>query len=129
MLKLLGRWLKVYENEITLFVWTAMLLFLVRSSGMILNNYAETAFLKRFGVEYLPIVNMLNAIATFFIMGVMAGIMGRVQGAPLLTYLFIFCGGSIACIRFLIPFGIDLIYPVLFMLKAQYEVLLLESGQ
>ena len=79
MLKLLGRWLKVYENEITLFVWTAVLLFLVRSSGMILNNYAETAFLKRFGVEYLPIVNMLNAIATFFIMGVMAGIMGRVQ--------------------------------------------------
>ena len=124
MLKLLGRWLKVYENEITLFVWTAVLLFLVRSSGMILNNYAETAFLKRFGVEYLPIVNMLNAVATFFIMGVMAGIMGRVQGAPLLTYLFIFCGVSVACIRFLIPFGIDLIYPVLFMLKAQYEVLL-----
>ena len=125
MLRLLGRWLKIYENEIGLFLWTAVLLFFVRGSGILLNNYAETAFLKRFGVEYLPIVNMINAIATFFIMGLMAAIMGKVPGSSrLLTYLFMFCGGSVAGLRFLIPFGIDLIYPVLFMLKAQYEVLL-----
>ncbi|KKL07641.1 hypothetical protein LCGC14_2583990, partial [marine sediment metagenome] len=124
MLKVLGKWLKIYEDEIGLFLWIAALLFLVRSSGILLNNYAETAFLKRYGVEYLPIVNMINAVATFFIMGVMAGIMGKLPGARLLFYLFLFCGMSVAGIRFLIPFGIDLIYPVLFMLKAQYEVLL-----
>ena len=124
MLKLLGKWLKIYEDEIGLFLWIAALLFIVRSSGILLNNYAETAFLKRYGVEYLPIVNMINAVATFFIMGVMAGIMGKLPGARLLFYLFLFCGMSVAGIRFLIPFGIDLIYPVLFMLKAQYEVLL-----
>jgi len=66
--KLLGL-LKVYEDEISLLLWTAALLFIIRSSGIILNNYAETAFLKRYGVEYLPIVNMLNAVATFFITG------------------------------------------------------------
>ncbi|TET68089.1 MAG: cyclic nucleotide-binding domain-containing protein, partial [Candidatus Aminicenantes bacterium] len=95
-----------------------------RSSGILLNNYAETAFLKRFGVEYMPAVNMINAVATFFIMGFMAAIMGKIPGSRLLFYLFIFCGGSIAGLRFLIPFDIDLIYPVLFMLKSQYEVLL-----
>jgi len=124
MIKVLGKWLKIYEDEIGLFCWIVALLFLVRSSGILLNNYAETTFLKRYGVEYLPIVNMINAVATFFIMGVMAGIMGKLPGARLLFYLFLFCGMSVAGIRFLIPFGIDLIYPVLFMLKAQYEVLL-----
>ena len=124
MFKLLGRWLKIYENEIGLFLWAAAILFLVRSAGIMLNNYAETAFLKRYGVEYMPIVNMINAIATFFIMGVMAAIMGRLPGARLLSYLFMFCGGTVAGLYFLIPFDIDLIYPVLFMLKSQYEVLL-----
>ena len=124
MVKLLGRWLKIYENEIGVFLWVLVLLFLIRSSGILLNNYAETAFLKRFGVEYMPIVNMINAIATFFIMGIMAAIMGKLPGSRLLSYLFVFCGGSVAGLRFLIPLGIDLISPVLFMLKSQYELLL-----
>lgn len=124
MLKLLGKWFKVYEDEIGLFVWTVVLFFLLRSSNILLNNYAETAFLKRYGVEYLPILYMLNAIALFVIMGLMTAIMGRLPGARLLSYLFVFCGVSTAVIRFLIPFGIDLLYPLLFMLKAQFEALL-----
>ncbi|MGD8835287.1 MAG: Npt1/Npt2 family nucleotide transporter, partial [Desulfobacteraceae bacterium] len=37
---------------------------------------------------------------------------------------FLFCGLSVICLRFLIPFGFDIIYPILFMLKAQFEALL-----
>jgi len=36
--------LKLYEDEVALLLWTAALLFIIRSSGIILNNYAETAF-------------------------------------------------------------------------------------
>ncbi len=124
MVKQLGRWFEIYEDEIGLFLWTCLLLFLVRSSGILLNNFTETAFLKRFGVEYLPIVNMLNALATFFIMGVVTGLMTRVADVKLFTWLFVFCGLSVAAIRMVIPLGFDLIYPLLFMLKSQYEVLL-----
>ena len=124
MLNLLSKWLKVYEDEIGLFLWTAAILFLIRSSGIVLNNYAETAFLKRFGVEYLPIVYMINAIATFFVMGLVTALMGKFPGSRLLCYLFLFCGTTIAGVRSLIPFDIDLIYPLMFMLKSQYEVLL-----
>ena len=124
MLRTIGKWLNVYEDEIRLLLWTFFLYFLLTSSNVILNNYAETAFLKRYGVEYLPIVYMLNAIALFLIMGAMTGIMVKVPGARILSYLFVFCGVSVAGIRFLIPFNIDLIYPALFMLKAQYEALL-----
>jgi len=123
MRSLLRRWLKIYEDEIPIFLWTVALMFLVRSSGMILNNYAETAFLKRYGVEYLPIVNMINAIATFAVMGVLTALMTRFKDARLLAHLFIFCALSVGGLRLLIPYDIDLIYPVLFMLKAQYEVL------
>ena len=124
MLRTIGKWLNVYEDEIRLLLWTFFLYFLLTSSNVILNNYAETAFLKRYGVEYLPIVYMLNSIALFFIMGAMTGVMVKFPGTRILSYLFVFCGVSVAGIRFLIPFNIDLIYPALFMLKAQYEALL-----
>ena len=75
-------------------------------------------------MEYLPIVYMVNSITTFAIMGVLAGVMARLPSARLLSYLLVFCGGSVAGLRFLIPFGFDLMYPLLFVLKAQYEILL-----
>jgi ATP/ADP translocase len=122
--KILGRLLNVYKDEIALFLWCALLLFLIRSSNILLNNYAETAFLKRFGVEYLPLVYMTNAVFTFFIMGAITGIMVRLPGARLLSFLLLFCGGSIAGLRFVVPLGFELLYPLLFILKSQYEVLL-----
>ncbi len=107
MAKLLGRWLNIYKNEISLFLWTAVLLFLIRGCGVYLNNYAETTFLKRYGVEYLPIVNMLNAVATFFIMAAMTGMITRLPGARLLTRLFVFCGASVAAIRLIITLNFE----------------------
>lgn len=107
-----------------MFLWTVASLFLVRSSGIFLNNYAEMAFLKRYGVEYMPIVNIVNAVATIFVMMIMTGFMTRLPGARLLARLFVFCGVSVAMIRVIVPYGVDLVYPALFMLKSQYEVLL-----
>ena len=115
--------LKIYEEEISLLLWTMALLFIIRSSGIILNNYAETAFLKRYGVEYMPIVNMINAVVTFFITGVMSAFLGKMPGARLLYYVFIVSGVLVTIIRLLIPFGFELLYPLLFMLKSQFELL------
>ena len=124
MLRSLGKWLKVYEDEIALFLWTTLLLFLIRNANILFNNFAETAFLKRYGVEYLPLVYIVNSIATFFIMGFMTGIMGRLPGSRLLAYMLLLFGCSVGALRFVIPLGFDLLYPLLFILKAQYEVLL-----
>jgi ATP/ADP translocase len=124
MLKLLGNWLKVYEDEISLFFWSALLLFLIRSSNIIFNNFAETAFLKRFGVEYLPLIFIINSISTFFIMGVIAGIMTRLPGYRLLSYMLVICGTTVAGLRFVVPLGFEILYPILYILKAQYEVML-----
>ncbi len=123
-LKTLTGWLDIHEKEIGLFLWTVSLLFAVRASGMLLNNYAETAFLKRFGVEFMPVVTMLNAIATMAIMALVAGLLQKVAVTRLLAFQFLFCGLTVIGVRLVVPLGIDLIYPALFMLKSQYEVLL-----
>ena len=124
MLKILGKWLNIYQDERDLFLWSAVLLFIIRTSSILFNNFAETAFLKRFGVEYLPIVYIINSISAFVIMGFIAGIMVRLPANRLLKYLFLFCGISVGGLYFVIPLGFDLLYPLLFILKAQYEVLL-----
>ena len=114
---------KVYEEEVGILLWTAALLFIVRSSGIILNNYAETAFLKRYGVEYLPVVNMANAVVTMVITGFLATMLSKLSGAQLLSRIFAFSGILVAIIRLLIPYGHDILYPLLFMLKSQFELL------
>ncbi|MFW6099606.1 MAG: Npt1/Npt2 family nucleotide transporter, partial [Thermodesulfobacteriota bacterium] len=124
MVKGLGNWLKVYEDEIALFFWVVLLLFLIRTSSILFNNFAETAFLKRFGVEYLPIVQVINSFSTFFIMAFITGLMARIPGSRMLGYLLLFCGISVAALRLVVPLGFDLIYPLLYILKAQYEALL-----
>jgi Cyclic nucleotide-binding domain/TLC ATP/ADP transporter len=124
MVQRLYGWLDIHEKEVSLFLWTMALLFLVRSSGIILNNYAETAFLKRYGVEFMPIATMINAVLTVVIMGLMAGLMQRFPGPELLAATFLFCGLSVYGLRLLIPLGIDAIYPTLFILKALYELLI-----
>ncbi len=124
MSKLLAKWLKVYEDEIGLFFWTAILFFVISVSDILLNNFGETTFLKRYGVEYLPIIYMVNAVSTFVIMGFLTGVMARTASGNLLFYFLLCCGLSIGCLRLVIPLGFDLIYPVLYILKSQYEVLL-----
>ncbi len=124
MLYRILKWLSVYEDEVKLFLWSALLLFLIRGADVIFSNAVETAFLKRYGVQYLPIIYMINAVVTFFIMGMLTVVMRRVPDSRLLMFMLIGSGILVAGLRFLIPFGIVLLYPTLFLLKSQLEVLL-----
>jgi hypothetical protein len=62
-------------------------------------------------------------VATFFITGFLTMFLSKTSGARLLYYIFIFSGVIVTVIRLLIPFGIELLYPLLFMLKSQFELL------
>lgn len=124
MTRLLAKWLKIYEDEIRLFLWATLLLFLIRSADILFNNFAETAFLKRFGVQYLPIIYVVNSITTFVLMGFLAGFMARLSGSRVLIYMFILCGATSVVFRQIIPLGLELVYPVIFVAKSLYEVVL-----
>jgi hypothetical protein len=124
MTGLLSKWLKLYREEIGLFFVSAGLLFLIRSSNVLFDNYAETAFLKRFGVQYLPIVTAVVSLSTFFVMGFMSGWMLKVNSSRLLIQVLLFCGISVGMLRFVVLLDYRLLYPLLYVLKAQYEVIL-----
>ena len=124
VLRWLRKWLNIYEEETTLCLWVALVLFIIHVGNILFTNTAETAFLKRYGVQYLPIMYMINAVMTFFVMGVLTGIMAGMPDSRLLSYMLVGSGALVATLRFVIPFGYDLIYPVLFLLKSQLEVLL-----
>ncbi len=124
MKNLIIRWFKVYEDEIELFVWMALLLLFIRSSNIVLNNFVETAFLKRYGVQYLPVITAINAVATFFLLSSLGGIIARVRSDRMIARSLIACGLVVGLLRFAIPLGLDLIYPVLYVLKTQLDVLL-----
>ncbi len=121
---LLRKWVQIYKNEMTLFLWVSAVYFLIRSSTIIFGNFTETTFLKRYGVAYLPLMYIINAVVTFPAVGLMATLQKRVSAGRLLVGALLFCGVSIAALRFLIPFKTDSLYPVLFVLKGQYEILL-----
>ena len=119
-----GRWLKVQPDEIGVFLWSAAILYLIRTSNILFNNFAETAFLKRFGVEYLPIVYIINSLTTFAIMAGITGVLRKLPSGRMLAYMMMFCGLSVAALRPVVSMGFDMVYPVLFVLKAQFEGLL-----
>jgi len=123
MLKFIGNWLKVYEDEMALFLWVLLLFFFISISDMFFNNFAETAFLKRYGVQYLPVVQVVNSFTTFFLMAFLTGIMNRIPGSRMLTYTLVISGVSVGILRFAIPLGFTILYPILYVMKAQCEVL------
>ncbi|MEN8246514.1 MAG: cyclic nucleotide-binding protein, partial [Thermodesulfobacteriota bacterium] len=124
MLKTLRRWMNIYEDETGLFFWTLMMRFLLVGGFIILNNYADTTFLARYDVQKLPIIVFINAILAVGIVSFLSGFMARMPGTRLLAIIFVFCGAAIGAIRLLIPLGLDLIYPVLYVLKTQFEAVI-----
>lgn len=117
------RWLKINPDEVKMFLWVALLLFLVNVASILLNNYAETAFLKRFGVEYLPVVTAINAVVTFGLFSVI-GRFSHLRGDRVVARSLIACAVFCGLLRFVVPLGFSLIYPILYILKTQFTVLL-----
>ena len=117
-------WLNIYEDETGLFSWTLLMRFLLVGGFIILNNYADTTFLARYDVQKMPYIVFINAILAVGIVSFLSGFMARVPGTRLLAIIFIICGAAIAAIRLLIPLGFELIYPVLYVLKTQFEAVI-----
>jgi len=123
-MRLLSEWIQIYKNEIALFLWVSIVYFLIRSSNILFSNFAETTLLKRFDVAYLPMIYMVNALFAFLSVSLITVLQRRLSASHLLVYILLFCGASVGGLRFLIPLNFSMMYPAIFVLKAQYETLL-----
>lgn len=117
-------WINIRDDEMGLFLGSTIFLFLIRCSGIIFNNFTETAFLKRFGVEYLPFLYILNPLVTIIIMAGISRLLIRISGHRMISWFLIFSGITVALFRLLIPLDYSLTYPLLFIIKVQFEMLL-----
>ncbi|HSQ84658.1 MAG TPA: hypothetical protein VLM43_08030, partial [Desulfobacterales bacterium] len=115
---------KVYPHEIKPLLWVTVIQLVMSSSAIQINNFAQSAFLKRFGVNSLPTVFLLEAIITFFFSGLVGIFMERFRNVRVFTAVLLYFGACIGLIRLLLPFKLAWIYPVLFILKSQSVAIL-----
>jgi len=116
--------LRVYPNEIKPLLWVTAIQLVMSSSAIQINNFAQSAFLKRFGVQSLPTVFLAEAIITFFFSGLVGILMERYRNIRVFTVVLLYFGICIGLIRLLLPLQFTWIYPVLYILKSQSVAIL-----
>lgn len=123
-LQFLSHWLDVRRDELQMMALATLSLFFISASNVLFSNFAETAFLKRFGVHYLPTLILINAVVTFGVMSFISRWMARLPGETVLRRILVFCALSAALVRLIVPLDLSLLYPVVYVMKTQYELLL-----
>ena len=122
---LLRNWLDIRSDELKGFTLATFTLFLITASNVLFNNFAETAFLKRFGVDSLPNVILVNTISAIVVMSLVGRLLQRFTGQAVLRWTLVFCMLSVALARLAIPLEMKYLYPVVYVMKTQYEILLI----
>ncbi len=119
MASLFQRVFRVYPEEWRLLIWVTLIQLAMRVSSVLVNNYSQSAFLKRFGVEHLPTVFLIESILTFLVINAVGVLMGKYRTLSVFTGLLVFFGVCVGAIRLMIPLDLPLLYPILFILKSQ----------
>ncbi|WP_170923645.1 cyclic nucleotide-binding domain-containing protein [Desulfocicer vacuolatum] len=118
------KWMKIRPREMGLFLGSVALIFLIRCAGLIFNNFAETAFLKRFGVSWLPVLYIVNPMITLFFLEKLSSIKPHLSAYRRLSFLLFSCGTMAFFIWVLMFMEGRFLYPILFVMKVQFETLL-----
>lgn len=94
----LNRSLGVERGEERVFAWSAATLFLVGWASVSMTNVSETLFLKRVGVDRLPVVFLLNGLLLVGSTYLMSMLATRVRGRRLLAGTFAALGAIVLCL-------------------------------
>lgn len=123
--KRLRRVLVVEPGEGALVAWSAATLFLVESASVAVSNVSDTLFLKRVGVDYLPIIFLVNSLlltATTFAIGWMSV---RFEPRRLLTMAFALLAVLLVVLWVLVLTSAPGIATTLIVLSKQIDVIAL----
>jgi len=118
------KWIKVRPEEMGLFFGAVSLIFMIRCAGLIFNNFAETAFLKRFGVSWLPVLYIVNPMITLFLLEKLSSVKPHLSAYRRLYFLLLICGIIAFFLWALMFLEGRFLYPLLFVMKVQFETML-----
>lgn len=117
----MGRRLGVEPGERTLFAWGAVSLLLNGWADVTLKNVAETLFLKRVGVEFLPVAFLVNdalLVVSTYIIGRVAA---RTSRPRLLTTILIVLALTLFPLWFLVRENVTSAFVVLVIASKQIQ--------
>lgn len=117
--------LKVLEHERRDFYRLCLLFGFVFFFMALFRNYVDATFIKRYGVEQIPLMLVINSVATFAVFGFLARGSIKLSDTRILSIIFLCYGVSTVLLFGGVRAGIDLCYPVLFQLLYLQDSLLL----
>lgn len=125
MKRILEKYLKIYLHEGSRFIWIAAISFVIFYVTAIFRNYVDTAFLKRFGPDYIPSMLVINALLTFVVMALVDRLSRRYKDHILLSFCLGGYAVAVTILYFAVRAKISLAYPILYQLLYLLDSLLL----
>jgi ATP/ADP translocase len=116
MKRFLEKSLKIYEHEIPRFAWLAVIFFSVFFVTAIFRNYVDTAFLKRYGPEYIPWMLVISAILTMVFLAFADKIAKRSSDSHLMILVFGGYAAAAVLCWLMVKSKISIVYPALYQL-------------
>ncbi|MBI5570846.1 MAG: HEAT repeat domain-containing protein [Desulfomonile tiedjei] len=125
MRRFLEKRLKVYEHEAASFEWLAVIFFAIFFVTAIFRNYVDTAFLKRYGPEWIPWMLTISALLTIVVLAYADRIAKRFSD----TYLMLlvlggYAVGAALC-WLMVKSQLSIVYPILYQLMGLLDSMLL----
>ena len=121
----LGRSLGIEAGEGRIFSWGASTLFLIGWASVSLTNVSETFFLKRVGVDHLPVVFLVNAV---LLVGTTYGVSRlavRTAGRFLLAATFAALAGVVLLLWLLVLAHVRAVFVLLVIASKQLDAVAL----
>ncbi|MEW6348776.1 MAG: HEAT repeat domain-containing protein [Thermodesulfobacteriota bacterium] len=112
----LEQYLKVYEHEARGFVWLAVIFFSVFFVTAIFRNYVDTAFLKRYGPDYIPIMLVISAVLTMVVLAYADRVARRFSDSYLMILVFGGYAAAAVICWLMVKSKLTIVYPALYQL-------------
>ncbi len=123
MKRFLEKSLRIYEHEIQRFIWLAVIFLSAFFVTAIFRNYVDTAFLKRYGPDYIPWMLVISAVLTMIILPFANKVAHRFSD----TYLMILVFGAYAAAAVLcwvmVKYNLSMVYPALYQLMGLLDAI------
>jgi ATP/ADP translocase len=125
MKRLLEKHLKIYEHEFDSFAWLAVIFFAVFFVTAIFRNYVDTAFLKRYGPQYIPWMLVISALLTMAVLAYADRVAKRFSDAYLMILILAGYAAGVTLCWLMVKAKFTIVYPVLYQLMGLLDSILL----
>ena len=125
MKRLLEKHLKIYEHEAGRFAWLAVIFFAIFFVTAIFRNYVDTAFLKRYGPDYIPWMLVISALLTMVVLAYADRVARRFSDTYLMILILVGYAAGVTLCWLMVKSKFTIVYPILYQFMGLLDSILL----